>query len=541
MKTIIFGIDGAAPELVNRWIISGELPNLKNISKKGFFAKLKSTMPPFTGPAWTSFATGKNPGKHGIGDFTKKQGNYERRVITSGDIKDERIWDILSRKGLSSIVINVPPTYPVKKMKGVQISCMLSPGKKKGWCYPENLIKKMEKNIGEYKILAEKAQSYNPGHEKEFYKDITETEEKRAKAVKYLINSLDWDFLMVVFNSTDFIQHFMWDTLNTEISVEGKPWRNAVKNAYKQVDRLIGEIVDKLEEKANVFIMSDHGFGPMEGMIYLNTWLFKNGYLKIRKSVFSQIKKYMFLMGWNAQSIWKFLDKVGLGWLPGMVGKNKRKEEALINKLFLSQKDVDWKNTQAYAYGLMGQIYINADEESREYQKIKAGLKKDISNIKNEKGEKIVTNIYEKNNIYKGEKKKMLADLIVEVKNMAINAYPGILGSTSILTQPPQHRSGTHRKDGIFLGFGPDIKNKKNNSRRNITDITPTILHLMGYKVPEDMDGHILKGIFRRNSDPYKRKVKYCKPKYRKKEAKNFEKEEEEAIKKRLRSLGYTE
>lgn len=551
MKTVIFGIDGAAPELVNRWINSGDLPNLKTISEKGFFGEMKSVIPPYSGPAWTSFSTGKNPGKHGIGDFVfRKPGTYQRRIVTSQDFDDERIWDIFSRNGLTSIVMNVPVTYPVNKIKGVQISGLLTPGRQEGWCYPKELVEKMEKEIGGYKILADKSHSYDPDHARECYEDITQTEEKRAKATKYLINNVEWDFLLVVFNSTDFIQHFYWSFVNEEFD-EKQPWKNAVKGSYKQADRIIGELIKELDEETNIFVVSDHGFGPMKGVMYLNTWLLKNGYLKIKNSFTSRLRKSAFLLGWNAEKIWDFLDKIKLGWLPGHIGKNRRQRESMLNKFFLSPKDVDWKNTKAHAYGLMGQIFLNVkgrDSEGiinseNEYQRVKEELKEKLMKIEHPKGNKIVTDVYEKNEIYKGDKKDRLADLLVELDKFAIGAYPGMLGSKSILTPPPQHRSGVHRRNGMIMGAGPDIKKEKNRSTDcSIMDVAPTILHLFNLPIPKDIDGRVLKEIFKNNSDVNTREVKYSEPKRRQEmKAGKLKEEEKKIIRERLKNLGYVE
>jgi arylsulfatase A-like enzyme len=50
--------------------------------------------------------------------------------------------------------------------------------------------------------------------------------------------------------------------------------------------------------------------------------------------------------------------------------------------------------------------------------------------------------------------------------------------------------------DGIFMAKGPNIKMGETIDEASIMDLAPTILYLMGFKVPDDMDGKVLTEIF---------------------------------------------
>src|SRR5512134_915321 len=69
LKIVVIGLDGATFDLIHPWVKEGHLPTFRKIMEEGSWGELESTMPPLTGPAWSSFITGKNPGKHGIYDF----------------------------------------------------------------------------------------------------------------------------------------------------------------------------------------------------------------------------------------------------------------------------------------------------------------------------------------------------------------------------------------------------------------------------------------------------------------------------------------
>ena len=97
-RILTVGIDGGEMSLINKWIDEGELPNLKKIKENGASGPLRSTIPPITGAAWSSFQTGTNPGKHGAFNwFKRSEGEYNAEPVTALDIKEPTLWRILNK------------------------------------------------------------------------------------------------------------------------------------------------------------------------------------------------------------------------------------------------------------------------------------------------------------------------------------------------------------------------------------------------------------------------------------------------------------
>lgn len=71
-KVVILGFDGADADLSRQWMDEGKLPNLAKLRDQGSFSPLQSTIPSQTPVSWSTFATGLNPGRHGIFDFLKR-------------------------------------------------------------------------------------------------------------------------------------------------------------------------------------------------------------------------------------------------------------------------------------------------------------------------------------------------------------------------------------------------------------------------------------------------------------------------------------
>src|SRR5467141_3249997 len=99
-RVCIIGWDGATFDLIRPWIAEGKLPTLARLMADGASGPLRSTMPPMTFPAWSSFLTGKNPGKHGIFDFTRlRPGSYELEFVNGSQRRAASFWRLLSEAG----------------------------------------------------------------------------------------------------------------------------------------------------------------------------------------------------------------------------------------------------------------------------------------------------------------------------------------------------------------------------------------------------------------------------------------------------------
>jgi predicted AlkP superfamily phosphohydrolase/phosphomutase len=151
-RIVILGFDGMDPELTERFIKEGKLPNLARLREHGTFRPLATTLPPISPVAWSSFLTGVNPGKHNIYDFlTPDRGRYlpelssarirgSKHVLKIGryaipltrpKIKPLRkgvpFWHYLADAGVFCSVIRVPITFPPEKFSGVLLSGMCVP------------------------------------------------------------------------------------------------------------------------------------------------------------------------------------------------------------------------------------------------------------------------------------------------------------------------------------------------------------------------------------------------------------------------------
>lgn len=134
-KVLLVGIDAFDPNIVDRLIAEGKLPNFQRVKVMGSYSRLETTVPPESPVAWTAIATGSNPGKYGIFDFINRNPkNYLPKISLAEEkqgllstkyesaIRGTPFWRITSNANIPTTVIRWPVTFPAEKIKGRMLS-----------------------------------------------------------------------------------------------------------------------------------------------------------------------------------------------------------------------------------------------------------------------------------------------------------------------------------------------------------------------------------------------------------------------------------
>ena len=150
-KLVVIGLDGASFDVLGPYIKAGLLPSFARLMREGAWGPLRSTTPPVTGPAWTSFMTGVSPGKHGVFDFVKRvEGSISRQPITTRDFQEPTVWQYLTKVGKKVGLVNIPITYPPPRVDGFAIPGMLTPVTEGEYAHPHGLMGELNQAVGGY-------------------------------------------------------------------------------------------------------------------------------------------------------------------------------------------------------------------------------------------------------------------------------------------------------------------------------------------------------------------------------------------------------
>jgi predicted AlkP superfamily phosphohydrolase/phosphomutase len=456
-KVCIIGLDCAPPDLVfERW--KDDLPVLRKLMENGIYGPLESTVPPITIPAWTSMVTSKNPGRLGLyGIRNRLDYSYDKMIFANSLlVKEDTLWDILSRKGKKVTLIGVPQTYPPKPVNGYMITCFLTPDTNSNYTYPESLRDEIRSWVGEYLLDVD---NFRTEEKDKLLDQIYEMTKKQFEVGRHLLTEKEWDFFMMVVMGTDRIHHGFWkfhDPKHAKYE-PGSKYEYAIRDYYIDVDQRVGELLSRIDSDTTVMIVSDHGAKAMVGGVCVNEWLMQRGYL--------------------------YLKEKPAGVIP--FGKAK----------------VDWERTTAWGEGgYYSRIFLNVKGREPEgkidpsdYERVREELRRGLEAITDDQGINIGTKVFRPEEVY-SEARRIPPDLIVYFGNLSWRSV-GSIGLGSILTfendtGPDDANHDTH---GIFMMAGPEVRKAGHQEGMRIVDVAPTVLNLMGIEVPGDMEGRVIR------------------------------------------------
>ncbi|HET7377593.1 MAG TPA: alkaline phosphatase family protein [Anaerolineae bacterium] len=505
MKLIIIGLDGATFDLIKPWAAEGKLPTLARLMQDGTHGYLESTLPPVTSPAWPTFMTGKNPGKHGVFDFIRpRAGSFD--MVNASQIHGKLLWEILSEAGYSVGVLNVPITYPPRPVNGYLVPGLLSPDQGKT-VYPIDFRKPYEAELGKYRLTPNV--QYKPGNEAEFIADIHDLIDTQLRYALRLMTDRPTDVLMLHFLASDNGSHALWRFMDKshpryDAALAGK-YGDALQNLYQHLDQAVAAVIDQAHSTAaggqpsglNTIVMSDHGFGPLHRTINLNILFLEKGLMFLKPKLSTRLRYWAFRHGLTPAGVYKILSKLGLQNITARVSRKARNE--VVGK-FLSFEDVDWSRTVAYSMGHVGQIYINLkgrepfgrvepDRYLEARQQVITALN---TLIDPDTGKSLVDRIIPREEAAHGPYLDQGADLHLILDDYKTIAFPLFATEGRVLTPQIRGDSGCHRLYGIFIGSGAAFEKGAEVSSARIIDLAPTILHILNTPIPADMDGRVL-------------------------------------------------
>lgn len=460
-KVAVLGLDCAEPSLVfDHWV--EHLPNFKRLMDSGTFGELTSSMPPITVPAWSCMASSKDPGTLGIYGF-RNRGDYsydKLMIATSLAVKEPRIWDILSQRGMNSIVVGVPGTYPITRpVSGCMITSFLTPNTtdpKITWTSPPTLRKEVNDLVGEYLV---DVPGFRTDRKKWLLEQIYLMTEKRWRVVRHLLSTRPWDLFWMVEMGVDRIHHGFWSCMdeNHHAHEPGNEFKNAIFEYYKYIDAEIGKTLDVIDiDKTAVWVVSDHGAKSMTGGFMFNQWLINEGYLQFKEPV---------------QPKQKF-----------------------------NVKDVDWSRTRAWGEGgYYGRLFINVEGrepqgriQPSDYESFRDELIEKIENLRDHHGRLMGNRCYKPQEIY-DKVNGVPPDVVVIFGDLRWRSV-GVVGSDSVYTfeNDTGPDDANHAQQGMYILSHSSLPARGRVNGPTLYDVTPTILTQFGLEIPPDMRGRSL-------------------------------------------------
>lgn len=552
---LIIGLDGATFDLVEPWAAAGGLPNLARLMDEGAWGRLRSTVPPVTFPAWTSFMTGTNPGQHGVYDFTRRVPNtYQVEFINATYRRRPSLWRMLSDAGRRVGVMGVPATYPPEPLNGFQISGFDAPvavGIDRSFITPPALYDEIRREVGEYRTTDFQEVHIGPGWHRAAYRSILEVLAVKQDIAAYLLQREPWDCFMVLFGEADTVSHHFWlyhDPASPRYQPGSGEFADAIRTVYERLDEAVGAL-RVLAPDAHVLVASDHGFGGAgDKAVYINRRLAECGLLRFRRRG---------IAGLGADAAKRLALRLPAGVQERVFRLAGPWAGALESRSRFA--GIDWAGTRAFSeeQNTNPGVWINLHGREPEgvvspgaYESTRDAVVEALGAWRNPaSGEPVVARAWRREEVYQGPYVGEAPDVVIEFAldggySYAVQGSGGRPGPALRVLDPAEYlgakgpgMNGTHRPEGVLLLAGPGVRPGIHLQGAHIVDVAPTALYLLGLPVPSYMDGRVLTEAL--TGDRPVERVDVALPDHESPAA--YSPDEERVIAGRLHALGYRE
>jgi len=550
-KLIFLGLDGLDPELTERWMAEGKMPNLARLKQQGSYRRLRTTCPPLSPVAWSTFATGVNPAKHNIFDFLNRdlrtyapelssaKVRPAQRVLRIGKFeiplerptvemrrKSEPFWKILDRSGVESTILRVPVTFPPDDFNGRLLSAMSTPdlrgsqgtfslfttpeGSLEG---PENARKipfRVRDNIleiqGESHALT--VGEYTPWIRLKFR---AHGGSSVAGIVRFLLSKentlyatpvqIDPENPALPISQPAYYAVYLAKLLGSfaTLGLAEDTW--ALNDGAIDEDAFLKQAAFIQEEREAMFFSAldhlRHGVvacvfdtsDRVQHMFYNHNTVIESMYRDMDRLVGDTLKHV------DRDTAFFVLSDHGFCAFRRGVNLNSW----LLQNGYLALKDdgqeIDWSRTRAYTFGLSG-LYLNL--RGREAQgivdnptELTAELIAKLTGLRDDTGEVAIQQVYATSEIYRGPYLAAAPDMIVGYARGYRTSWDAALGKPTapVFEDNKKAWSGDHCVDPTLVPGVLFSNLKLDADHPGIEDMAPTALRLFGIEPPPWMEG----------------------------------------------------
>jgi len=334
--------------------------------------------------------------------------------------------------------------------------------------HPSYYATYLAKRIGPYSTLglAEDTWALNEGviDDGTFLQQTYDIDRERESMFFAALDRLKRGSLVCVFDATDRIQHMFWRYTEqghpAAAGRDGAEHRDAIQKLYQHNDALVGRVIERLRDGDVLMVISDHGFSSFRRGVNLNSWLRREGYLKLKD-------------GTDGTREWL--------------------------------RDVDWQGTKAFCLGLSG-MFLNLRGREREgivapgaeASALKAEIIAKLNGLRDgDRSEIGIREVFDTATLYEGPYVDNAPELLIGYNAGYRTSWDCATGVVAgpVFEDNAKPWSGDHGIDprlvpGVFF-----CNRAIDSDLPSLIDIAPTALRLFGIEPPSYMDGRPLAGL----------------------------------------------
>lgn len=469
---LILSFDGASWEGAEPFLEGGQMPTLKKLVEGGASGPLQSVLPTFTYPAWASFWTGENPGRHLVFAFRElKERGLGRSLVEWSSLKRPTWLELVSDHGLRTVSVYALLTYPPRPVNGYVVGD-LSMRDATDFTYPPVLAEELQARFG--KLLVPKSEQFFPpggfpdlSVVQEFVQRQIQSVQQTKDIALYLLRKSPWDVALVHFFATDPLQHALWhylDPHNKNFNTEG---HGIVGKFFAALDTAMSELIENTKPTA-ILIFSTHGFTTCHKILNLSRYLRDVDVLQDPAPLQRLLRRIQRTRGiWRLNSLLARVSRNvhqivhGTPWNPGHV--------------FLDHKAIYVKrlgcDSNLITYRLARALEALEDPEN---------------------GSRVIKKAWRAEELYSKVELPGWDILVLEPADGYTLRTGDFYRPIFWPCRPNQdYLIGTHTQTGVWSFSGTGIASTC-GLRASILDLPPTLLACLGTPIPEWMEGKVL-------------------------------------------------
>jgi predicted AlkP superfamily phosphohydrolase/phosphomutase len=477
-RVLIIGWDGVDWKVLRPMLDAGELPALSALIDRGAYGDCLSTVPSHSWCAWPSFMTGLNPAGHGVFDILEhKPGVSKRLPVTYRSIKAPTVFEDFTSAGKTSLALNIPLTFPAPKIAGKVVAGGVLPASR-SHTHPVELQQELDAHAP-FPVNGMSWTTFRNRPEA-FLDEVADVTSKRQRAFEYLLDTTDWDFGVIVYVSTDRIQHCLMQYVSPDhpdyTRLKNTPVAQKTRAVYHQLDDGLAQLLKRTTANDLVMFMSDHGHQPCTRACTMDRILRHLGYLEFSRGSFA----------FNL-----------IRWGPGRrLARRVYDLLRLHGKVSIPASPIDWPQTRAYtsvvstgegvSVNLKGRE-PNGTVPDRDYEKVREEIAAALSGFRDpDTGNSPIAKIYRKEEVLSGPFLDTAPDLLlVPAPLYSLTHARGMVEDADWL-------SGDHRIEGALVATGPEVTAGPLTETAELIDLGPTALAALGVPSAIRRDGRVL-------------------------------------------------
>lgn len=502
MKVLVIGLDGMTFDVARPLMDAGEMASLASLERRGVSATLLSTYPPISAPAWVTFLTGNNPGRHGIFNFQNldlsRYSSFSETLVNSTYFRGKTLLDHAGAEGKRILAYRIPLTYPAWPVNGLLVAGPPTPDRKRAYAAPAD----REHELPPMTLLShdELARAKRAG-------DIATIDACNAYELKVMDQvtrrAIDdgTDVIVTFTGIPDGLHHSFWHLHDPASPIHDPAAsahdRSVIRRWYVEIDRMIAGWLAGLGDEWAVIVLSDHGGGPAPTRLFnVNHVLASRGYLKPTSASRARVAR---LVSRQVNALRRRVP--GKVWLKNHLPAGLKSQ---VRQLRNGTGRIDWSATRAYAVPIFFPVTgINLNVRGRqpqgivapgaEYERVRAEIMETVAALRDPTtGAPLCRRVLRKEEVLHGSHLDNVPDILL----VTAEGIDGGHDVDQLLAPVPEatlrNVSGSHTMEGIFFASGAPFQVGMHLDSVGLGDILPTALHLAGIAIPDDIDGGVL-------------------------------------------------